>query len=166
MAFIGMRLPSIAATNLAEIQVPGDPIPMKEMHVTVAYLGHGVQISSIFRAMACCYIAAQQFPPFELTAAAVMSFPKDPEGKIPVIARLVTPQLFALRARVVQLLDQYGVEYSKRHPKYKPHVTLSYAQTPVKMQIIKPVRWDARWMTVWGGEEADEGIFCDIELGQ
>jgi len=166
VAFIGLRLPSIAATNLSEIQVPGDAIPMKEMHVTLAFLGEKVPIESVFRSMVCCYMAAKEFKPFDLTAAPVMSFSPDPEGRIPVIARLVTPALFALRERVVELLEKNGVEYSKRHPQYKPHVTLSYAQEPVKLQVIKPVRWGAEWMTVWGGEEADQGIFCEIELGQ
>jgi 2'-5' RNA ligase len=163
VAFVGMRLPSIAATNLSEIEVPGETYLLKEMHITLAYLGKSVPITQVFRAMACCYAAAQEFGPFQVTTAAVMSFPADQKG-IPVIARIVTPQLFSLRERIVQLFDANGVEYSKRHPQYKPHVTLSYSKQPVPIRVINPVQWDAGWITVWGGEEMDDGIFSDIQL--
>jgi 2'-5' RNA ligase len=159
-----MRLPSIAATNLSEIPVPGEATPLREMHVTLAFLGNQVPMEQVFRSLACCYLVAQEYAPLELTAALLMSFPADPEGRIPVIARIVTPQLFDMRARLVQLLEMNKVEYSKRHPQYKPHVTLSYAQQAVPPQKIKPLRWPAQWLTVWGGDEADQLFSAEIEL--
>src|SRR5512135_1733546 len=159
-----MRLPTIAATNLSEIKVPGDCTPMHEMHVTLAFLGNSVPIEQVFRSVACCYMLAQEFKPFDLTAALLMSFPADPEGRIPVIARIVTPQLFDMRERLIQLLEKNKVEYSKRHPQYKPHVTLSYAQESLQPQTIAPVRWPAQWLTGWGGEEADQLFSAEVQL--
>ncbi len=159
-----MRIPRVTVTDFSEIKVPGDLIPAHEMHMTLAFIGKGTPINIVLRAIAACYSTAEKFAPIELAAGLVMSFSPDPEGRTPVIARIITPEIFTFREALVKQLEANGVEYSKRHPVYKPHVTLSYAQESVRLQVIRPIRWRAEWITVWGGDEEDTIISSEIQL--
>jgi RNA 2',3'-cyclic 3'-phosphodiesterase len=164
MAFIGMRVPAQTAAQFAAIQVPGIREPQESMHLTLAFLGNSVPVESILNSINVCLAVASQLPPIELTAAAVMCFSPDPEGKTPVIARIVTPALFNLRKILVDTLEIDGVEYSKRHPQYKPHVTLAYADQMYEPMVIKPIKWQSDYITIWGGDKEKELISAEIQL--
>lgn len=164
VAFIGMRVPSATTDQFSAIRVLGDREPKDRMHVTLAYLGKNVPISNVLKSVAVCLALGAEFPPLDLTAAMVMCFPPDPEGRTPVIARLVTPALLTMRAALVQRLEQAKVDYSKRHPQYKPHVTLAYAQNAQKPMVISPIRWNSNSITVWGGDNEDEIFSAEIQM--
>jgi 2'-5' RNA ligase len=164
VAFIGIRIPDDVTNQFSSIEVNGTKEPPEKMHVTLAFLGEGVLIPSVLRALSVCLGVGAQYAPMDLTAALVMCFPPDPEGKTPVVARLVSPVIFTLRQALVKGLEKTKVEYSKRHPQYKPHVTLAYADGPKEPMIIPAIRWRAEYITIWGGDNGDSIFSSEIQL--
>ena len=81
MAFIGMKIPAPTAAEFAAIQVPGTREPQEKMHLTFAFLGKEVPIPSVLKSIEICMEVASQFPPLELTAAAVMCFLRTRKGR-------------------------------------------------------------------------------------
>jgi len=159
-----MRVPVATAEQFAAIKVPGERELKDKMHITLAYLGENVPLSAVLKSVAVCLAIGAEFSPLSLTAAAVMCFPPDPEGRTPIIARLVTPALLTMRAALIQRLEQAKIDYSKKHPQYRPHVTLSYAQAAQKPIVIPPVRWNSNSLTVWGGDHGDEIFSAEIQM--
>lgn len=167
MAFIGIEVPLAAAQALSLVEVPGEMTPLVEMHVTMLYLGKQTPIADILRATAVCCALAERHSPFMAGTATVTSFPAGDEGKVPVIARVVSPGLMELQAKMKIAFDELGIEYSKRHPEYKPHVTLTYAEGIKSFPDLKiqPVTWRVQQLAIWGGEDGpDDRIATRVTL--
>lgn len=168
MAYISFMVPPEAAVELAKLYPEGDLTAPEDMHVTLAFLSRGTPPSQVLRAIAACHVVASTSAPVLMHAALLTSFPPNPEHRegIPVIVRMVSDALFSFRARLVAELDKFGVEYSKKFPEYKPHVTLSHSHsserpTPRK---VGPVSWTSSQLMVWGGEDHHKGIWAGVEL--
>ncbi len=168
MAFIGLKVPASAARALSSIEVPaGAPIPEEEMHVTLLYLGKGIPVVNALGAAMGCHTVAVRWKPFMVHAAALMSFPENPDDGLPVIARVVSSELGKFREEVRVAMDKMSIPYSNKYPEYKPHVTLAYAAggtPPVTAVKIGPVSWEVRELTVWGGQEMTDVVQATLQL--
>jgi hypothetical protein len=59
--------------------------------------------------------------------------------------------------------DAARVEYSKKFPIYKPHVTLAYAAEELEESIpMEPIDWVAYEMTLWSGNSGDDAVTITI----
>lgn len=165
MAFIGIEVPPDVEASLSALSVPGERTPSGQFHVTMLYLGKQTSTADILRATAVCCALAERTPPFRVGTAVATSFPAGDEGKVPVIARVVSPALHELQAAMRKAFDELGIEYSKRHPEYKPHVTLSYAPGTFPDSKIVPVTWTCSQLAIWGGEDGpDDRIATRVTL--
>jgi 2'-5' RNA ligase len=166
MAYIAFMVPPEAAAELSELYALGDPTPPEDMHVTLAFLSKNTPPSQILRAIAACQIVAATSAPILMHAALLTSFPPNPEHRegVPVIVRVVSDALFSFRARLVAELEKFGVEYSRKFPEYKPHVTLSHGPEKPEPKKVGPVSWTSNQIMVWGGEDHHKGLWAGVEL--
>jgi len=167
MAFIGFVVPQIAGNELAKIPVSGERTPVDEMHVTACFLGNNVPVENVLKALSVCYKVASSAKPLRMAAALLTTFPPNPDHRegVPIIARVVSPDLMNFRAKMAAALDAAGVEYSKKFPEYKPHVTLGYGAERFPARQIPPISWKCSHIMVWGGEERYDKIFAGCQLG-
>lgn len=164
MAFIGVKVPADAAASLARVKVPGEPVPPEEMHVTVLYLGKGIPIPDVLQATMACYLMTKRWAPFRVSARRVTCFPENPDSGVPVVARVVCPELQRLHHALKKSLDFMEIGYSKKYPDFKPHVTLAYAKKPMAGHTIQSVGWDVEELVIWGGDEGAEKIAVTLPL--
>lgn len=160
MAFIGLKVPHEAARLLRGVDVPGDRLSTSDMHVTVLYLGHGVPVVEVAKAMCAAHQVTSRTAPFLCGIRDVSSFPGGEDG-IPVICPVHSPGLHVLNAALRAEFDRLCIRYSKKWPEYKPHVTLSYVTGPdapraYSSDLPGPLTWTASDMVIWGGDEGDE----------
>ncbi len=153
MAFIGFTVPPDVAKLLLDIDVPGDKAKPHEMHVTLAYLGKNTPTAETLKAAAACQIITQNTKPLRCAAAAVGSFPENPEDGFPIISRIVSPDIYNFRSRIVKALKHVGVEFSNRYPEYKPHVTLAYAKESLPYFKINSIIWTVTSIFISGGDD-------------
>jgi len=160
MAFIGIALPHETARLLHTIDVPGRRADVSTFHITMLYLGKDVPIEQLGKAIVAAYAVSSQWRPFAVSTKRVSCFPPDEKDGVPIICRVDSSELHDLQANLKKALDKAGVDYSKKFPEYKPHVTLSYADAPMDDKIIDRLEWGAHEMTLWGGDEGDDRLSC------
>ena len=166
MAYLSFMVPPEAAAQLSKLYSVGDMTPPGEMHVTLAFLSKDTPPAQVIRAIAACYVVASTSAPVLMHAALLTSFPPNPEYRegVPVIVRIVSDALHSFQARLCAELDKFGVEYSKKFPEYKPHVTLSHGPERVVPQKVGPVSWTGTHIMVWGGDDHYRGLYAGVEL--
>ena len=157
MSFIGLKCPHEVGRLLHAVEVPGTKVPIDSYHVTLLYLGKDVPIEMIGKAIVAAAEVAAASMPFRCTLTHAMCFPKNEDG-VPVICPVTSPELHDLNTTLKAAFDAAGVEYSKRYPEYKPHLTLSYAEETMEDQDFGPLEWSAYEMVLWGGDAGDDRL--------
>lgn len=160
MAFIGLKVPHETARLLGQVKVEGDKVDLSEMHVTVLFLGSNVPIETVTEATRVAYEVTSQTKPFTVATELVTSFPKNPDG-IPIIVEIESEPLRELRAALTEAFDAAGIEYDKKYPIYRPHVTLAYLHGAEKAppdQKLPSLEWGVGEMVLWGGDSGDDKL--------
>lgn len=157
MAILAISVPHQTARLFSDIDVPGKREAVSSMHVTLVYIGSDVPIDVLAEAVKATYAVTSKTEPFTVRATRVMSFPVNPDDEDghPVVARLDSDALHAFRSNLARSLDEAGVEFNKKFPDYKPHVTLAYAPEPVEEFRIPAIEWGAHEIVLWGSDEGD-----------
>jgi len=160
MAFIGLKVPHETARLLAQVEVDGDRADLSSMHITMIYLGKALSIEAIATATQVAFEVTSKTQPFTVSTQLVTSFPPNPDDGIPIIARIESEPLHTLQKALLAAFDAAGVEYDRKYPEYKPHVTLAYNKSDKKPedQKIPPVEWGAGELVLWGGDKGDEKL--------
>lgn len=159
MAIVAFALNSDTSRILSEIQVPGERESQK--HVTLLFLGDDVPVERLAKAMEAAYQVAATTRPFTLRTDTVTCFPKNPGG-VPIICKIESEELHALHDRLKAAFDEAGIEYSKKWPDFKPHVTLAYADEEIEDISIPPMEWGAHELIIWGGNSGDQRVIIHI----
>lgn len=154
MAFLGLRLPNETARLLSEIEVPGKKESRDRYHITLLYLGEDVDIKVLAQALEVTHAVTTTTRPFTLQVNRVAAFPSGDDG-FPIICPVNSDPLHDLRKRLADDYDAAGIEYSKRFPEYRPHVTLSYSEEDIEERRIPTVEWGAHELVLWGGDQGD-----------
>ncbi|WP_170223052.1 2'-5' RNA ligase family protein [Nonomuraea turkmeniaca] len=121
-SMVALLLPASVAVQLAQ---PGGLDPAS-LHVTLAYLGEGVDEETLATAEQAVADAAADLPPLTGRVGGIGVFPPGDDG-VPVWATVDVPGLETVRERIIDALDAAGVPYSTEHG-FTPHVTLAYIQ--------------------------------------
>lgn len=171
MSFIGIKVPAEVGRMLETVDVPGERHSVSDMHVTLLYLGKGVDVVSVAKAMIATHEVASRVRPFMAWGDAISSFPSNPDDGIPIIVPINSQPLHAFRSALASRFDELGVEYSKKYPEFKPHVTLSYVKSPGPgfQAPSAPLPGYAGWVVydvvIWAGDESmSEGMEIRIPL--
>jgi 2'-5' RNA ligase len=157
MAMIGIRVPQDVARLLLSIDVPGEKTQKSHQHITLHMLGDDVPIEQIGKAIVAAYGVAEKTVPFRVAMNSISTF-KGGDNGVPVICPIFSPELHALHGNLKAAFDKAGVEYSKKWPEFKPHVTLSYSPEPMKDRPLGPLEWSTYEMVLWGGDTDDQRL--------
>lgn len=160
---LGLAVPPATARILSELDVPGKREDVSHYHVTLLHLGDEVPIEDVSEMMVAAYSAVKATPPFTVTTSEVKTFPKGPDG-FPVICPIASPELHELHSTLCRKFDELGLDYSKKFPVYRPHMTLAYSPDNFEGFQITPVSWGAHELTLWGGDSGSGRILINIPL--
>jgi 2'-5' RNA ligase len=165
MAFVGIKVPEEVGEYLKKIPVPGKPEPLDHLHITMLYLGKNVPVDRIMKAGLVAYEIGQQFHEFDCIVQRVTKFPPGPDG-VPIICPVESEVAHEFRAKLAEAFDANRIEYSKKFPEWKPHVTLSYAsESDVFADVpLKAQRWSVEEINIWGGDEGEDKVVVKIPL--
>lgn len=163
MSFLCVRLPVDVARVLSTIDVPGTREDPGFFHLTLVYFGDNLPIEAIAKATIATFEVAQRTNPFLLRTSRITCFDNHGDG-CPVICAIESPPLHALHNDLRSTFDRHEVEYSKKWPEYKPHVTLAYSPTPIEDRAIPSLEWGCTELLLCGGEEADQRISVNFPL--
>lgn len=166
MAFVGIRVPHETARLLSEIDVPGKKDSTAHFHVTVIHLGDNVPIETLAKTMVATFGVTSKLRPFTVSTSRVTCFPaKDkPDAKVPIICRVDSDALHDLWKNLCSAYDSAGIEYSKRFPEFKPHVTVAWTEEPMEEKRIPIVEWGAHEVVLWGGDDGDRRVVVTFPL--
>lgn len=164
MAALMFTLPEETSRVLSELEVP-EGVPEHNKHITVVYLGKDVPIETIARLLPVLHEVTSKTVPFSVSTDHITTFPAGDDG-VPVIAKVVSPELHAFRANICQAMDDAGVEYDKKYPDYKPHVTLTYAKDmSTKFELdIPEISWPTHELVLWGSNRGDGRLVVKFPL--
>ena len=154
MAFLGLKVPPETARLLSEIEVPGKKESRDRYHITVLYLGEDIDIKVLAQAMEVTLEVTSETKPFTVQCSRVSSFPGGDDGT-PIICPVNSDPLHDFQAKIRAAYDAAGIDYSKKHPEYKPHVTLAYSPDDIEEKRITTVEWGAHELVLWGGDQGD-----------
>lgn len=166
MAFLGIRIPHETGRLLSKIEVPGEKTSTSEMHITLLYLGDEWPISEISKAMEAAFDIVSKTKPFTAEVNKVSHFPKNPhdQDKYPIVTRVESKELHDLREKLAKKFDKEGIEFSKLHPDFKPHVTLAYSEDEPEDVSFDPLEFSISEVVLWGGDHGDDRIFVTFPL--
>lgn len=167
MAFLGLQIPHQTARLLSQVDYGGvgEATGTDTYHITICYLGSDIPIEVIGKALPVIFDVTSKTKPFTVGTNRVTTFPGGPDG-VPIICRVTSDALHDLRDALWAALDDAGIEYNKKFPEFKPHVTLAYAPEEEVSQLLAGdddelesefplVEWGAHELVLWGGDSGD-----------
>lgn len=164
MAFLGIRVPHETARLLTQIDVPGEKVSTSEMHITLLCFEKEWPITEISKSLEATYEVVSKCHPFLVSIGKMTSFPKNPEGKCPIIGRVESDELMECRKKLAENFDDSHIDFSKIHKDFKPHVTLAYADEKPEDKKFHPVEFVVSEIVLWGGDHGDDRIFVTFPL--
>lgn len=159
MAMLGLSVPPEVCRVLEDIELPGEMEHHK--HVTIINFGDDIPISRLAAMMVAAYSVAATWRPFTVQTNLVSCFPKGKNG-VPIVGLLESESLHSLHGALCRTLDSVEIDYSKKFPVYRPHVTLSWAQDPIPDLPLPPVSWGAHELVLWGGNRGDGRVIVHL----
>lgn len=163
MAMVGLRVPPETARLLSGIEVEGKKEDIANFHITLLFMGGDIPIEQLAKALGAAHSVTSTTRPFSVSTSHVTCFPKGDDG-VPIICPVDSDQLHDLHTKLCKAFDEAGVEYNKKYPEYKPHVTLSYADEAMEDRRIPQVMWGAHEVVVWGGDSREASIMMTFPL--
>lgn len=154
MAFLFLEVPSEARDVFEQIGVPGKLEPKGKYHITVLFLGDDYPAEGVVKATEAALNVTRKTAPFQVSTRLITTFPAGDDG-VPIIARIESPDLIRFQASIREAFDASGIEYSKKYPEYKPHMTLSYGDAPMPDKPISQIGWMVNELVLQGGKEGD-----------
>jgi 2'-5' RNA ligase len=166
MAFLGIQVPHETGRLLSKLDVSGEKSSIDEMHITLLYFQDEWPISKVSEAMEVAYEIISKTHPFSVKMEKVTHFPinKHDQDKYPVITRVESKELHKLRESLAKKFDKEGIEFSKLHPDFKPHITLSYCEEKPDHVDFHPIEFTVSEVVLWGGDHGDDRIFITFPL--
>jgi 2'-5' RNA ligase len=172
MSFIGLRVPPETARLLwsfweSDYENLGETVPRDHAHITILNLGKDLPIEGIAKAVEATFRVASTTRPFTVSTNRVSVFPPGDSG-VPIICPIDSPELHDFHRRLCESFDAAGIQYSKKFPEYKPHVTLAFAQDPLLHADwgsdidFSTIEWGAHEAVLWGGDHGDNKLFANF----
>lgn len=159
MAMLCLSIPEKTSIELNKIDVPGDKIPMREYHITLFYLAH-LNPNDVSKLIKIVSEHLQFQKTFELKLDNATAFGKSNE--VPIVSLIESYSLQKLRGELAKRLDEADIDYSKKYPKYNPHLTLSYADNKYKdffLKFKKPLYFNVNHICYYSGDHMDGFMF-------
>ena len=163
MALLGLVIPENVSDLLKAVDVPGDREPSD--HLTMFYFEQDLTMSDIMKICKTVSPIVEKYSTFKLSIDKISCFPKGPDG-VPIKGDVNSKDLIKLRKEIAKAFDKNKIKFSKRHPDFNPHVTLSYSDDDTDdVKLKEPIVWMVNKLVLWGGDSDTDGINVDIPLG-
>src|SRR5690606_38545516 len=146
MAMISIPIPQDVSEYLRQIDVPDVKKRDSSDHLTLFYLGDNIPLDTINDAIEACITITEKQKPFLIDVNGYSCFPKG--EKVPVVCRVKNQEIFDLREDLKKRLDKLNVEYSKKFPTFKPHITLSYNDEKVPSKKFPKICWQVNKLAI------------------
>lgn len=166
MALLGIKIPSEIGKAFHYIDVPGKKEVADQMHITMFYLNDGkaLQTKELLEICDITIEALKDTIVFDINCNQVSHFPKGQDG-VPIKIDVESKELLKLRKKLADKFDEKKVNYSKKFPEWKAHITLSYADDFIKeFKLDKEIKIPITELVLWAGDEFDNGINVTIPL--
>jgi 2'-5' RNA ligase len=166
MSILGITTPHETARLLGEIKTPGKREPIEHFHITLFYFGDAIPIEEVAKVVVSTYGITSKTKPFTAKVRKVITFANGDSG-VPIVCKVESSELQDLRESLAKAFDKAGIEYSKKFPVFKPHVTLAYSDDPKDEGLEIPcpnVEWGIGEVILWGGDEGDERVSATFPL--
>lgn len=160
MAMLSIKVPKHISETLYELVRIGDKSYPEEMHITLFCFDGELSINKVLLITNICYEVCQNVKQFMAGSCVVTSFPKN--GNSPVIARVISPGLHELRRTLEEKFNKHGVEYSKKFPDFKPHVTLTYTDKLFENIKFDTVKWNVNGLLINAGYGVEDVMTVNI----
>ena len=127
------------------------------------YLGKDIPIERISKMLPVIFDVTSSTTPFSVASSEVGCFPAGDDG-VPVIAKVSSPPLHEFRERLTQAFDANDLEYDKKFPEYKPHVTLAYDGDGDFELEFPEIVWGAHELVLWGSNRGTGRLVVKFPL--
>jgi 2'-5' RNA ligase len=165
MAILCLKVPQSIARSLSAINVPGEPVPTDEKHITLLNFGDDMPIDAIGKTVIAVARATEQIGPFNVELNGYGTPFGSSDNGVPVICPVEGRELHDLHAVLSNALTEAGVEFSRKFPEYKPHVTLSWAEEEVQDGTFRtPISWTVTDVVLWCGDHGEERMHTVFDL--
>lgn len=163
MAFIGIKIPHEVGRLLKKIDVPGKREADSEYHITIAFFGDDWPVSEAAKTLETTFETLKKFKPFKVKSSKIGCFPKGGNG-VPILAKIESDELHKLNNTLKEAYDEEGIEFSKVHKEFKPHITLSYSDKEIDEEKIEPIEFMVHEIVLWCGDNGDDRLFVTFPL--
>lgn len=163
MAFIGIKIPHEVGRLLKTVKVDGEKVPDSEYHITIAMFSKDWPVSEAAKSLEATFKVLKNFKPFKIKTNKVSCFPSGDNG-VPIFAKVESEELQKLNDKLKEAYDEEGIEFSKLHKEFKPHITLSYADKKIDEEKIDDIEFIVHEIVLWCGDNGDDRLFITFPL--
>lgn len=165
MAFLGIRVNHDIGRLIHKLEVPGDKETPSEYHITILCFDDHWPISEISKALEATYDVVSKITPFKVKAEKVDHFPPREGKPVPIIAPIISEELYDLHKKLCSEFDDCKIDFKKTFKDFKPHITLAYAEDEHDDYKIEPaIEFIVNEVVLWGGDHGDDRIFITFPL--
>lgn len=170
MSMIALKIPSNISEKLSKIKVDGKKELPEEYHITMFYFDGKLKIDDICKITKIMNSVLGKFSPPKISFKEVSSFPKGDDG-FPVIVPIISDDLIEVRKSLAKAFDKEKINYSKKWPEFKPHLTLAYSKKEPTNQKIDKSFWNATELVLYAGDKFEfskfeSGMFIFMPFGK
>ena len=152
--WVGIRVPSNVAIKLSKNKVNGKLEKPEDYHITIIYGGEQSQ-NEFTDMISSIYTLLNTVTPFTVKINKIFSFDKKDSG-VPIVTNVVSDELMNLQKKICKKLDNEKISYSKKFPKFIPHVCLSYAEQEINDKKIQEISFEVNSLELWYGWNGEE----------
>jgi 2'-5' RNA ligase len=135
MALVAFAIPKgVGRKLMPKPEVPGKLEDLEHYHVTLAYIDEASSPTDMAALLEAVAKLTERSAPIPAVVEEVSNFKKGDDG-YPIVCHVKSEPLHQFQRELLKVLDGAGIEYSKKWPEYRPHITLSYAQEPYEAKI-------------------------------
>lgn len=157
LSFLSLDLAYDTEALFDRLPLPEGSPPEHNKHVTLFFVPKEEEsLKSFYTATEILRRVVKSTPPPTLLCTEVTTFPKGDTG-FPIICPVRSLGLLELRAKLAKLFDVNQIPYSKKFPKYNPHVTLGYSEENIPSRPLgSPIIWTAQNVTYYFSSTSEE----------
>lgn len=161
MSMIALKIPSNISDKLSKIKVDGKKELPQEYHITMFYFDGKLKIDDICKITKIMNSVLGRYSPPKISFKEISHFQKGDNG-FPVIISILSDELIEIRKSLVKVFDKEKINYSKKWPEFKPHITLAYSKKEPTDQSIDKYSWNATELVLYAGDKFE---FSNFESG-
>jgi len=129
MTMLSISVPENISKILQSISLNSEIIQGdKSDHCTCFYFeDDGMEIETVLKIIPLVYKITQKIKPFIVNIKSYDSFSEGKYG-FPIVSKINSKELIKLRNDIKDIFEENDIDFSKKFPKFVPHITLAYAK--------------------------------------